>query len=70
MFLRSFAQSVCVPSGDEGGLPFYYSRPPLWCLPVRYGSDAWSAFLPLTPRGWLVLLGRLYPRSVFARFDD
>jgi hypothetical protein len=68
--LRSLAQSACEPSGFEGGLPFYYSRPPLWCVPVPYGPDAWCSLLSITPRGWLALIGRSYPRSFFARFDN
>jgi hypothetical protein len=70
MFIRSLAQAACAPVGFDGGIPVYHARPPLWCLPVRYGAEAWVAFLPLAPRGWLALLGRLYPCSVFGRFDD
>jgi hypothetical protein len=69
-YLRSLAQAACEPSGFEGSLPYYYARPPLWCLPVRYGSDAWCSLLSITPRGWLALVGRSYPRSWFVRFDD
>lgn len=69
--LRSLARSACgVPAGFEGGLPFWSSRPPLWCLPVALpAAGYWCALLPLSWGGWLALLGALRgPRSFFWRF--